>query len=134
MSGFGFIGLQQAVYTVLDSDSALGMLIEGVYDHAPESTEFPYLVVDNFQGESWSTLMRQGVEILFDISLYSRAKGKKEASTLMEHIYALLHHAALDVTGFQLASLEFTSADVALQDDGATYKGIMRFRALLYPQ
>ena len=131
MTIFSHYPLQAAIYQALSSDSALAALVTGVYDRPPQSTAFPYMTIGESSGSDWSTKTTSGMEQQLAIHVWSQNGGRKEAAAIMTRIHTLLHQANLSVSGQTLVLLRFVSSDIVLEDDGYTYCGSMRFRALL---
>lgn len=121
--------LQQALFTALDEDATLSGLISGVFDFVPQDTAFPYVVLERFDGEDWSTSTTEGCKIRCVVTSFSREGGKEETLSIMERIKELLHDADLSLTGYDLVNLRGLSGDVALESDGITYRGMQRFIA-----
>lgn len=129
MPNFSPIPLQQAVYSSLSADSALNALITGIFDHVPQATNYPYIIFSNVAVADWSTKTNLGTQQTLTLSVWSREGGRLQAATIMERVAALLHNAALTLSGESLVSLRFSGSDSLLQDDGVTYRADMRFIA-----
>lgn len=128
-------GLQQGLYEALIGDTPLGCLLGGphIYDGAPHDAEFPYVTIDQIATRDWSTGDGAGFEHLVTLSVWSRYSGKREAHALLDAIYDCLHEADLDIKGASLINLRFESSSVSRDEDGATYHGLIRFRAVTEP-
>ena len=131
MSGFSHFPLQQAIYQTLTNDSTLMALVESVFDRPPQDSDYPYVTLGDSTGSDHSNLGTIGMEQLVSLQVWSREGGRKEAATIMERIYTLLHQAVLTVSGQTLLSMQFVSSSLSLENDGWTYQGIMRFHAVL---
>lgn len=132
MPHFSHLPLQQAVYSRLSADATLMALVTGVYDFVPASAVHPYVTLGEMDGRDLSNAATPGMEFRFPVRVYMREAGRKQSATVMERIHALLHNAALTVTGQTLVGLRCESSDIMLLGDGATYRGTLRFRAQLY--
>jgi hypothetical protein len=126
------LGLQQSIYEALVGDTTLGCLLgePRVYDGAPREAAFPYVTIDQLTARDWSAGDSVGFEHSVTVSVWSRYAGKREAHTLLDAIYNCLHEARLDVHGASLINLRFESSGIDRADDGATYHGVIRFRAV----
>jgi hypothetical protein len=126
------IGLQQSLYEALVGDAPLGRLLgePRIYDGAPREAAFPYVTIDQLTTRDWSTGDGAGFEHVATLSVWSRYSGKREAHALLDAIYTCLHEAKLDVRGASLINLRFDSSSIGRDDDGATYHGVIRFRAV----
>lgn len=131
MVGLNLYGLQTAVHTALTADAALMGMVEGVFDHVPEKTGYPYVTIGNIRMRDMSA---QGVTLLraeLAVSVYSRARGRKEAGDIMGELNRLLQNMAAPVEGYALLSLRHVASEITLERDGLTYQGRMRFEAVL---
>jgi hypothetical protein len=127
------IGLQQSIYEALVGDTALGCLLGGesrIYDGAPREASFPYVTIDQLATRDWSAGDSAGFEHLLTLSVWSRYSGKREAHALLDAIHSCLHEAKLEIRGASLINLRFESSSIGRDDDGATYHGVIRFRAV----
>jgi hypothetical protein len=131
MANLGYLSLQKALFLKLSGDSALQALTTGVHDRAPQNSEFPYVVIGDMEGKDWSTKTTSGTEYLFEIQVWSREGGRKEAATIMERIYQLLHDGSMTVENNSLVLMRLVANAISLENDGWTYLGTMQFRALL---
>ena len=122
--------LQQAVYGALTGDSTLMALITGVHDHLPQGAAFPYVTIAESTARAWGVVGVVGIEATLTLHVWSRVRGRKEFKQIMAEMHRILHDADLTVTGHALIWLRFDFAETILDDDGATYHGITRFRAL----
>lgn len=131
MADLNLYGLQTAVHTALTDDATLMGMVEGVFDHVPENTGYPYVTIGNMRVSDMSA---QGVTLLraeLAISIYSRARGRKEASYIMSELHRLLQDMSAPVDGYALLSLRHVASEITLERDGLTYQGRMRFEAVL---
>jgi hypothetical protein len=106
-------------------------MVEGVYDRPAQGSLFPYITLGDSSGSDYSTKNTTGTEQIVTLQIWSREGGRKEAATIMELIYQLLHQGSLSVTGQILSMIRFVASEISVENDGWTYKGVMRFRALL---
>jgi hypothetical protein len=131
MSNFSHYTLQQSVYQRLSTDSTLLAMMSAVYDRPPQGSAFPYITLGEAAITDFSTKTSTGTEQILTLHIWSRGGGRKESALIMERVYALLHQASLSVTGQALVLMRFLSSEILLENDGCTYHGIMRFRAVL---
>jgi hypothetical protein len=127
--------LQQAVYDALRNATAVQALVGNparIYDHVPAETVFPYLIVGESQTIDWSTKSYSGVAAEFAIHSWSRGRGRKQVKEILDAVHGVLHQAALAVTGHNVIELRFRSAESLLDEDGLTWHGVTRFRALTH--
>lgn len=131
MAHFSHAPFQAALYQKLHGDATLMALITGVYDFIPQGAAYPYVAIGEAQGRDWSTKSSSGMQYSFAVRVFAREAGRKQAATVMERVHTLLHTGSLTITGQTLISLRCESSEILLQDDGLTYQGVLRFRALI---
>ena len=131
MTAFSQLSIQTAIYQALTDDSALMEQVTGIFDRPPQGSAFPYVTIGESVANDWSTKTTSGSEQVFSLHVWSREGGRKETATLMDRLYELLHLGDLNVEEHTLVLLHFVSSGLTLENDGWTYHGIMKFRALL---
>ncbi len=130
MAGFSQFELQKAIYQTLVNDATLTTLVQGIYDQVPEGTPFPYITIGETACRDWSTKTSSGAQITVTLHVFSRYGGKKQAIDIMQRVHTLLHQGNLSLTGHLLVLMRFESSQITLEDDGSTYQGVIRLRAL----
>ena len=131
MANFSHYPLQKAIYQKLTGDAGLQNLISGVFDRPPQGQAYPYITIGQAVINDWSTKTTIGSEQRLDIHIWSREGGKKQVETIAEKIHSLLHLVDMSVDGQTLVMMRFMSSSILPENDGYTYHGTMRFRALL---
>lgn len=123
--------LQEAVFAALVADAELEDLIGGakVFDRVPRNAEAPYVHLGEIAARDWSTATEDGAEIVFAISVWSRAEGRSEGLVIGERVRALLHDQALTLDGHRLVNLRHVATDSARVEELAGRRVAMRFRA-----
>lgn len=125
--------LQQAVYSALTGDSALQGLLGNparVFDHVPQGSVFPYLVIGEVSATPFDTKTEAGLDQRLTIHTWSRYRGRKETKDIMAAVLAVLDGQSLAVSGHTLVLLRFEFATTIVDDDGLTRHGVQRFGAL----
>lgn len=127
------LDLQEAVFAALASDTALTAAFGGAnfHDLTPSGLAFPYVTFGRASAFDWSTGTEEGSEHLFTLHVWSKAKGRREALTLMEKVRAALHCKDLALTGRQLVNLRLQSTDLKFDEDLSGFDGAMHFRAVV---
>ncbi len=127
--------LQRAVYQRLAADISLQGEIGNparIYDDAPPGATFPYLILGETRATDW-----KGVDggFVHDLKLYafSRYAGRREIKRIMGAVYDALHEATLTLSDHKLINIRFIFGDVIRRQDGETYQGVARFRAVTQP-
>jgi len=127
--------LQKAIFAALGGDAALSALLGSnkIFDHAPANVVFPYITFGRTSIYDWSTGTESGTEQLFTLHIWSKARGKQEALTIMETARACLDDGGLVLDGHHLVSLRLEFAEARYNDDLSIYHGLLRFRAVTEP-
>lgn len=127
--------VQAAIYGVLAVAPALtALLAEGgssVFDHVPQGSAFPYIVLGDSAAQPLETQTGGGCDMTIDIHAYSRALGMKEAKAVMAAISDCLHGQDFAIAGQRLVFCRLTSQ--TLRQEGETRHGVQRFRIITEP-
>jgi hypothetical protein len=134
MAVFSQFSLQKSIFQLLSGDAALAAMVSGIYDRPVQGGVFPYIVFGAWEGRDRSTKTSQGMEFSVMLHIWSREGGHKQAASIMERLYAVLQDAVLAVEGQDLISMRFMGSNITLEDDGSTYRGAMKLRAVLQAQ
>ncbi|MGB1540472.1 MAG: DUF3168 domain-containing protein, partial [Rickettsiales bacterium] len=78
-----------------------------------------------------STMTTQGFRQRIKLHIYSRNRGRKEVTSIMQRIYTLLHDSPPEATDHTIVDLRFAYCDINHQKDGLSYEGVMEFSALV---
>jgi hypothetical protein len=110
-----------------------------VYDHVPQDSAFPYVVIGADTSIPWDTKTNDGQEFTCTFHVWDKlAAGRKSVKSLMQNIYSALHQqeSNLSLSGFTVVLMrcEFTETYQETAVEGEVdhyYHGVMRFRALV---
>ena len=116
--------LQEAVFNKLQGLSA------PVYDHVPQKSAYPYIVIGEDTISEWDTDDKTGFDATVTIHVWSRYRGKKEAKLIQSEIYAAMNRQNLDIADYGTAGVTFQYQDVFMDSDGLTYHGVCRYQVL----
>jgi hypothetical protein len=127
--------LAAAILERLSSDPALrSALGDGrVFDAVPYNHPFPFAVIGEMTTTDWSTGTDPGLEHGFVLHLWVRKGGKPLVNEAALAVQTALHESILALEGHTLVNLRHQSTDVRRTDDGETFHGVMRFRAVTEP-
>lgn len=131
MSSAAF-ALQQAIFSKLATGSATVAALGGarIYDDVPARAEFPFLTFGQSTERDWSTGADQGYEHTITLHAWSRGRGRKEAQAVIAAARDDLHDQPLALAGHRLINLRHEYSEVRRDNDGETFHGIARFRAV----
>lgn len=132
--------LQAAIYAALAAHGGFSGAVTGIYDKPPQDGDsgsgaaFPYAVIGEFDIDAWATDDWSGSDVTFDVFVYSRYGGNKEAAQVLDYARAALDRQTLTVTGWGVLSVDFeSSTGVTVMADGQTRVGDISFSAFLCP-
>ncbi len=127
--------LQKAVHGAISADAGLAALLGDpprIYDVAPRRPVFPFATYGQWRATAYAGIAG-GLEHDIRIRVFSRYEGRRETRAIMAALHDALQDAELAPDGRTLVSLRFVFSDVFLRGDGATWSGVMRFRAVDAP-
>lgn len=123
------LDLQVAIYTALNN-----VVSVPVYDHVPQGTAYPYIVIGEDNFVDWSDDLTDGMEGTINLHTWHRpegatgSRGKTKVKQIQGEIYSILHRADLDIGVYGSPGIAFEYSDCFLDSDGITYHGVQRFR------
>lgn len=117
--------IQAAIY---EQVAAIGY---PTFDHVPQTTEFPYIVIGDDTSIAWDTDTSIGSETTCTIHVWSRHRGRKECKEIMRTIYERLHRAEFPIVGGALVECKAELEESFLDPDGLTRHGVIRFRLIV---
>lgn len=132
--------LQAGIYAKLTGYSALTTALGGskVYDHVPQGTAAPFVVIGEDTLAEWDTKSKDGWEATITLHVWDFQKaGRKSVKTLLSHIHDALHNQSVTVTGYTLVLLRrefqetFQETGIEGQNDHY-YHGVARYRAIIH--
>lgn len=122
-------GVQKAFYTALNGN--LGGV--PVYDHVPDGTPPPVVIIDQIQSLDWSTKDSPGEQHTVEIVSVVQAKSRKVLRAIMTDVKDALVDQAITATGVVISNPVFESSDEETIGDGLTYIGRQRFSVFAEP-
>ncbi len=127
--------LQKAIHGALTSDAEVIALLGGarVYDDVPRGAELPYATFGASTARDWSTGSEAGSEHMVTLNVWSRHAGEREAHLIMSAGREALDEAEIAVAGHRLINIRHEVSEASRDADGETYRGSIRFRAVLEP-
>lgn len=121
--------LHTAFYKQLSEDVALKSKVTGVYDYVDENTKFPYVTIGDPTVTPFPTKTSHGEEVLVNLHVYSKYKGKGEAFGILNLMVQAATKSDLQLEGgFSVFRMELEGINVITDIDGKTKHGIARFK------
>lgn len=129
--------VQKAVYARLVADSGVTAQLPAgaasICDGAPQDRVFPYIAFGEMIGRPFETAEGGGRDIVLTLRIFSRYAGMKEVRQIMNAVSAALHGADVSIAGHHLIFCTEIAAETAIDDDGETRLGTLRFRIVTEP-
>jgi hypothetical protein len=122
--------VQTAIYTRLAGYAPLMGVATGIYDHAPQTATFPYVVVGDDTAVAFNTHSSVGGDHTVTVHTWSRERGRAQTKTMLRHIYDALNRYALTVSGATMIDCQCEHEQSFLDEDGLTRHGVARYRVL----
>ena len=126
--------LQGAVVGRLKADPAVAALVNGrIYDSVPSNAVFPYVSYGPGTYVRDDAGCINGFQAFVQLDVWSRAVGKPEADRIADAVERALHDqdAAMPLPSNALASFQHVQTDIALDPDGLTTHGVLRFEGFI---
>ncbi len=128
--------LQKAVFTLLAADPALVALIgaEAIHDDVPARQNPPYIQFGVTASDPWSSSSDassgEGVEIRFDLEIWTAHRGKKQCAQIAEAVTSALTVLPQLQNGWRLALLRPVAARFVRDAPTEYFRAILQWRAL----
>jgi hypothetical protein len=117
--------IQQAIYDELLS------LGHPVYDHVPQVSAYPYIVIGDDTSIPFDTDESVGSESTLTIHVWSQYRGRLESKELLQEIYDKLNRADIAISGCHLVECVGEFQETYVESDGLTRHGVIRFRLIV---
>jgi hypothetical protein len=131
MSSSPVLALRRALRAALAADAPLVAMLGGanIYDEAPPGAPAPRVAFGDAQQRDWSALLSRGAEQIVVLSVWSGARGTREALDIADRIIAVLDEASLTLAGHELVDLRFVTLATRREQNGRFARVDIRFRA-----
>lgn len=119
--------LQKAIYDLLSA--ALSVT---VYQHVPQTSSYPYVVVGDMYGQpadNFGAFLKN--ETFVTLSIWSQYRGQKEVTDIAASIKDALHNARPTLASGRLAQMRVHRSRTSQEPDGLTYMGQVTVRCLV---
>lgn len=132
--------LRDAVVDVLKAHVGLTALlaedprfagVAAVYDHVPQSAEFPYVTIGTVSGDEHDADDISGQDLEVTVNAFSRYRGLKEIEQIGRQVDDALHRTTPTVTNAKVVTFHRETSEAVLDPDGLTRHGIQRYRVIL---
>lgn len=125
MSGLALMEVTRALIAKLQADGVLMGMVTGIYNTVPQRIALPYVMVGDGVSEIIPSDNTTLSECRLEIDIWTDAKGRKSALTIMNRLHALLHLGTLTLTGYQLVLLRCDQAQTTLEENATHVHGTL---------
>jgi len=126
--------VQKAIYAALTGDAPLMALVEGVYDHVPQSSDFEFVVIGDDESSDFDDDREAGFDTVATVHVWTRLhRGRKVLKDIQAEVHRVLHRNLLSVTAANTVETFIELTDSFLEPDGVTYHGVQRCRIITMP-
>ncbi len=127
--------LQIALVALLNNDNNILNLLgnNNVYDEVPRRHSLPYIVVEVYRGEDWSTSTEEGASYVIQLRIWSDYLGRRQVLEIGEAAESAILSANINLAGYHLINLRVQNAQLGRDQDGRTYVNVLQFRAVTEP-
>lgn len=131
MTASPVLALRRASRAALLADPGLVAALGGpnVFDEAPPRQPPPYVTFGDASSRDWSASLSSGDEQQFVVTVWSGARGVREALDIAARIVALLSDASLTLSGHRLIDLSYVALATRREQHGRFARADVRFRA-----
>ncbi len=124
--------IQTKLFELLNADTPLTDLIQGIFDNVPDNQTFPYVTIGEISMNHMGGYEFDGFDGDYVVHVWSRARGRKETQLILNRLYTLLHTTDLTLAdGFNTMVNTCDVNEILIDPDGVTYHGIQRYRLML---
>ncbi|MCR6498906.1 DUF3168 domain-containing protein [Shinella sp. CPCC 101442] len=127
--------LQKAIYERLSGDTALTALIggNGVTDRRLAAPTAPLVVIAGIDSTDHSTATEPGEEHIITLDIWSDAAGHRQVQVIAAAVRAVLHDAALTLSGHRLVLLFHRQTRLSRDGKSRFHRAETEFRAVTEP-
>ncbi len=126
--------LQKAIHASLVADAAFSSLVGGrIFDRPPQDAAFPFVTLGDTDVEPDGAGSEGAAIHRLALSVWSRARGRRETKEIMSAIDGVLQDASLILTDHVLVNLQLERASVSYASEAEALRGRLVFRAYTEP-
>jgi hypothetical protein len=129
------IALKTALRDALLADAPLAVLLGGprIHDEVPRGQPAPFILFGDTVTRDASTNSGRAHETVLTLFALSNQGGQREAQAMAARIEAVLHDAALTLSGHRLVSLALLTSEARRERGNETTRATLKFRAYTEP-
>lgn len=126
--------LQKSIFEALSGDAAIMSIAAGIYDAVPsdpfrsKTAYISFGASDTVDDDAECII---GLEVTYQIDVWSRAVGSVECKRLTDLVRKALHHRSLDLSAGAMVDTRVELTRVFRDPDGITRHGVVQVSALI---
>ncbi|MDQ0269015.1 DUF3168 domain-containing protein [Cytobacillus purgationiresistens] len=124
------INAYRALFDRLSNDEVLAAFVQGVFDYVPEESEFPCVVIREFNSSPFTSKTSNGKRIEFTIEVWNVLTGNQEMIRIIDHIEALLVSELIIEDAFFIAQ-EMKRIELLKDEETSLNQGKMMFELII---
>lgn len=135
---------QSAIFNILRNDGSLSTLlgqdttVSKVFDHVPQSTAYPFVVLQINPWEDRGNYTGEGLKALVTIHCWYQpgasgytGRGDKPLQLIQKRIDELLHKSQIAISGWRNLIFRRATINILVEPDNVTRHGVQQFNILL---
>lgn len=135
---YNHLASDDTIITLLGENSASVNLSNKVFDHVPQDTAYPFVVVQINPWEDRGSYTKEGLEATLSIHVWYRpgitsvtGRGDKQVQAIQKRIDEILHANQIPISGWKNLIFRRALIDILVEPDNVTRHGIQQFKLLL---
>jgi hypothetical protein len=125
--------LQLTVFNVLSGDAVLRTHVgKGIFDFVPDTSKFPYIVLDSFQSVDDPTKDADGEAATFQLHIWSEERSNLVISKIVAAVKTVLHNKVFRMSQSVANNMRLSSSNILRDPDGIHRQGVLRFTTNLH--
>lgn len=116
------------LYNKLASNNQLNQMVSGIFSYVPKDTKFPYIYIGKMSAIDWSTKSSQGIQLLFNVHLFSQAQTNKEILEILSLLNDYLDKWEVKLGNRYFVSVKLIASDIEQESDVVAFHAISRFK------
>lgn len=130
MALFNPTAMLKGVYQLLQENVALAAVIEGVYSHLPEFTDYPYTHIHIDEIQPYQALQVDAADVRCQITSFSQASTPAEIYSISEIIHEAFLNAGDVFEQVRLVNVQLVRGSFDMLNDGRTHVSSLVFQLI----
>lgn len=135
---------QSAIFTALRNDGSLSSLIgqdstvQKVFDHVPQGTNYPFVVMQINPWEDRGNHTGEGLSAVLTMHVWyqpgagsNTGRGDKQTQLIQKRIDELIHKGQFQISGWRIVCCRRITVDIIPEPDNVTRHGVQQFKLFL---